>query len=94
MPSSGDAETRAPGLSKKRGSVEPERPFYWNGGFRRRARAPGQSKRGGSIEPERCCCWGAGFGATPKRLSVSLDFKGNAAGAEARAPKRIEGVQQ
>ena len=81
MPSSGDAETRAPGLSKKRGSIESERLFCWNGGFRRRARTPGQSKRGGSIEPERCCCWGAGFGATPKRPSVSLIFRGNAAGA-------------
>ena len=52
------------------------------------------SEKGGSLERERCCCWGAGFGATPKRLSVSPIFRGNAAGASARAPERIEGVQQ
>ena len=84
-----EAEARAPILSKRGGSIEPERRFGGEAGSRRRARAPGLSKRGGSIEPERCCCWGAGFGATPKRLSVSLDFRGNAAGASARTPGRI-----
>ena len=71
-------------LSKKGGSIEPERCFFWGArkaSFRRRARAPGRSKKEGSIEPERCCCWGAGFGAPPKRSSASALVKGNAAGA-------------
>ena len=66
---------------KKRGSIRRERRFCWKGGFGGRARAPAPSEKGGSIEPERCCCWGAGLGGTPKRLSVSLIFRGNAAGA-------------
>ena len=64
-----------------RGVLRRERRFCWKGGFGGRARAPAPSEKGGSIEPERCCCWGAGFGAPPKRLSVSLIFRGNSAGA-------------
>ena len=47
------------------------------------------SEKGGSLERERCCYCRAGFGATPKRLSVSPIFRGNAAGASARVRKRI-----